>query len=59
MNTGYRRSDFYSKTVEIEPLPPPNPWERLMFHVENAARYAHDCGPEMVDAISNILKRKI
>ncbi len=53
----HKKADFYAKTVELQPLPPKSAMELLMFHVENAARYASECGPEVSDAISRILRR--
>jgi hypothetical protein len=52
-----KKADLYAKTVEITPLPPRSAMELLMFHVENAARYAADCPREIQEAIQSILKR--
>ena len=52
----YRKADFHAKTVEIMPLAPRSAMEMVMFHVENAARYARECGPEITEKIQSILR---
>lgn len=51
-----KKADLHAKTVEITPLPPRSALELLMFHVENAARYAKECGPEITEKIQAILR---
>lgn len=57
MDGRYKKADFYTKTVELTPLPPRSAMEMLMFHVENAARYASECPSEVSEAINKILRR--